>query len=376
MARKFLTAIDLTKLELQNAAIHNLAAAPSSPVKGQMYYDTVGNILYWWNGTTWVSAAGGTSMTFGSVTQEQTFGAVKSDGVAVTAARADHTHGNPTHVDADHAAIHLNALAAATGSYSMGNNKITALADPTVSTDAANKNYVDNVLLGLAWKEPVRVASTIGSNLALTGLYAIDGVTVTAGDRVLAKSQSTTPSENGIWVAAVGAWTRATDADGPGDLDAAAVFVMEGTSQADTAWVVTTNPPITVGTTQTVWVQFSASAIANNSVDNTKLADMPTLTIKGNDTGATADPKDLTVAQFAAMFALTLGRMFTVACAAATSTTVNHNLNTRNVLVEVWRTTAPFDSVECDVERTTTGAVTVRFATAPAAGDYQIVVVG
>jgi len=59
MSRKFLTALDLTKNELQNAVMQNLAAAPLSPVKGQVYFDSTSNILYWWNGSAWVSAAGG-----------------------------------------------------------------------------------------------------------------------------------------------------------------------------------------------------------------------------------------------------------------------------------------------------------------------------
>ena len=52
--------LDFVKYEGRNFRAHQLGAAPSSPVTGQIYYDTVGNALYFWNGTTWVSASGGT----------------------------------------------------------------------------------------------------------------------------------------------------------------------------------------------------------------------------------------------------------------------------------------------------------------------------
>ena len=63
-------------------------------------------------------------------------------------------------------------------------------------------------------------------------------------------------------------------------------------------------------------------------------------------------------------------------CAANVLTTVTHNFNTRDVKVEVYRTTTPWDTVDCDIERPSVNAVGVRFATAPAAGAYRIVVEG
>src|SRR5499427_9103747 len=53
-------ALDFAKYEGRNFRAHQLAAAPSSPVTGQIYYDTVGNACYFYNGSTWVAMSGGT----------------------------------------------------------------------------------------------------------------------------------------------------------------------------------------------------------------------------------------------------------------------------------------------------------------------------
>jgi hypothetical protein len=128
--------------------------------------------------------------------------------------------------------------------------------DGSSSGHAVNKGQLDAISAGLDFKGSVRLAST--ANVAsISGNLSIDGSTTAAGDRILLKDQ-TTKSQNGIYVAAAGAWTRATDADSAGELSGGTyVFVEEGTAQADTGWVITTNGSITPGTTAHDWAIFS-----------------------------------------------------------------------------------------------------------------------
>ncbi len=143
------------------------------------------------------------------------------------------------------------------GGISLGNQKITSLADPTDSQDAATKGYVDAVKSGLDIKESVRVIST--SNITLSGLQTIDGVSLAAGDRVLVAGQ-TAGANNGIYVVASGAWSRAEDANSNEKVSAGMfTFVSEGTVHGDSGWVLTTNDTIIVGTTALAFTQFSGA---------------------------------------------------------------------------------------------------------------------
>jgi hypothetical protein len=170
-------------------------------------------------------------------------------------ARADHVHAMPT----------LSQVGTPTADLPLGGFKITNLADPTNLQDAATKNYVDSVAQGLDVKTSVVCATT--ANITLSGLQTLDGITVVAGDRVLVKNQSTA-SQNGIYVAASGAWTRATDADAWGELVSAFTFVERGTVHADSGWVSTVDPGGTLGTTAVAWTQFSGagSYLAGNGL--------------------------------------------------------------------------------------------------------------
>ena len=175
-------------------------------------------------------------------------------------ARANHTgtqlHTTISDFDAGVQANRLDQMAAPTAAVSLNSQKITGLATPTASTDAANKAYVDGLSQGLDAKPSVRVATT--ANITLSGTQTIDGVGVVAGDRVLVKDQSTA-SQNGIYVVAAGAWTRAADMDAAAEFPGAFTFVEQGTVNADTGWLATVDAPVTVGTTAVPWVQFSAA---------------------------------------------------------------------------------------------------------------------
>jgi hypothetical protein len=137
----------------------------------------------------------------------------------------------------------------------------------SVATDVANGDLTlvidqaDMVSGGasLAIKVPVRVATT--ANITLSGLQTIDGIALAAGDRVLVKNQTSNP-ENGIYNAAVGAWTRAVDADASNEFaDGCVVNVRQGTLNAGKRYQLSMSTPFTLGTSAMVWVasEFPAS---------------------------------------------------------------------------------------------------------------------
>jgi hypothetical protein len=190
----------------------------------------------------------------------------------------------------------LSSIAAPTGSVSLNSQKITNLLDPTAAQDAATKAYVDSVSAGLDPKASVRAASTadVPAAYSATGGASgrgrftaapntLDGVTLAANDRILIKDQSVSggASADGIYVVATvgtganGVWERATDFDQDAEVTAGAfTFVEEGTVNADTGWVLTTNNPITIGGnsgTSLAFTQFSGagSLVAGNGLTKT-----------------------------------------------------------------------------------------------------------
>lgn len=159
--------------------------------------------------------------------------------------------------DAQVRAYRLDQLAAPTAAVGMGGQRLTGLADPQSSQDAVTLAFAQALIQGLTPKGSVKVATT--ASITLSGLQTVDGVALAAGDRVLVKDQ-TTASQNGIYVVASGAWSRATDADTWDKLASAYVLVQKGTNNADTGYLFTVDSGGgTLGTTAITVVQFSGA---------------------------------------------------------------------------------------------------------------------
>ena len=415
---KFLNNVDLNKNELQNAKIQALASAPSSPVEGQIYFNsTVGDKrIYVWNGTAWKTVSGtfvnadidaGAAIVYSKlslsnsiVAGDITTGAVTSDKIL---------DGTITNIDINAAAaIAFEKLTSPVSSFSFNSQKITGLADPTSAQDAATKAYVDAARSGLDVKASVRVATT--ADITLSGTQTIDGISVIAGDRILVKDQSTS-SANGIYDVAAGAWSRSSDADISAEVTTGLfTFVSEGTDNADSGWVLTTNDTITLGSTSLTFVQFSGAGqvtagagltktgntidvigtagritvnandvdIASTYLGQSSITTLGTITtgvwngtdiaITDGGTGASTAAGAKTNLGFMTRYATTFGD------GSAVDYTITHSLGTQDVHVSVYEVSSTIMVIP-DMEVTGSNTLTLRFAVAPTTNQYRVVVI-
>ena len=137
-----------------------------------------------------------------------------------------------------------------------GLTSVTVTQDPVAALDLATKQYVDAIAQGLDPKASCVAATT--ANITLSGAQTIDGVALVAGDRCLVKNQ-TTQANNGIYVVSASTWTRSLDMDVWAEVPGAFTFIEQGTTQADTGWVCTSNAGGTIGVTAITFAQFSGA---------------------------------------------------------------------------------------------------------------------
>jgi hypothetical protein len=314
---------------------------------------------------------------FGNVTAQTSFGASSGNGSGTSIARNDHTHGTPTHDNAAHSAINLSALAVPTADVPWSGYKITGLANPTSDQDAATKYYVDQAVQGLTWKVAANLLSTV--NVALTGSTGTLNIdtygaltSADSGYRIVLTNQ-TTDTEDGIYVysdnGTAYTLTRSTDANPYTELIGATIYIQEGTTKAGTSWS-QSNHYLTSFAGQT-WVQIAGVGIytAGDGINITSNV-ISTVVSPGGGLYQNSSGLMIDVNVVVRKYATSIGD------GSATSYTVTHSLNTKDVQVTVYDNSSPYAEVVVDVQHTSTSAITVLFSVAPTSNQYRVVVQG
>lgn len=423
MATKYLSNLDLVQNQILNGRFEVVGSDPNTGnFEGRLIYNSTEKVLKWYTGSAWRKVVHAVSSSTTALTSSESNG-------TVTLAVADVVPGGASGLMPGSDKTKLdNATASNTNSTlvlrdASGRFQATS---PSADADVATKSYVDAQRSGLDVKQSVRVATTGPQTLAsdFEAGDEIDGVTLVAGDRILIKNQST-GSENGIYtVNSSGAPTRSTDADSNTEVTPGMfTFIEEGTVNADSGWVLTTNGSINLGSTALTFAQFSGAGqitagngltktgnqldvggttdritvnadsidIASTYVGQSSITTLGTITTgtwNGTDiavtdggTGAsTAANARTNLADTTAGFDTStpvLARVAskTIGDNSSTSFTVTHNFGTRDVTVQVYDTST-YETVFTDVARSTTNAVTITFTSAPATNSYRVIVTG
>lgn len=388
---KYLSNIDLSKNELQNARIHNLGAAPGSPVSGQLYYDTNTNKLYYRNNSTWYDLTDATTLagnaeslyarlagpTFtgvptaptASVGTNTTQIATTAFTIAEIASRLAATDAM-TYKGAIDASSNPNYPAADAGdTYRISvSGKIGGASGPNVEAGDLILSHVDSSSAG--------THAAVGANWDIIQIN-IDGAVTLTGSQVLTNKTLTQPT--------IGDFTNAThnhtNAAGGGQLSEGALATTDVTTNNVTSTKHGFAPKSPAdattflnGAATPAYAAVKDSDLATTDVTTNnattakhgflkKLSNVSTEYMDG--TGNWSVP-----AGGVLRFSQDVGDN------SSTAIVVTHSLGTRDLTVSVRETGTPWAVVNCDVEMTSTTTITLRFAVAPATAAYRVTIVG
>ena len=157
-------------------------------------------------------------------------------------------------VDADGAAVSAAAaLVSKNAAAASAATASTKASEASSSADAAAASAA-----GIFWKQPAKAASV--GNLTLSGTQTVDGISLSVGDRVLVKDQSSAAT-NGVYVVASSTWARSVPLNTWDEFVGAALIVSQGSVNADTAWISTVDAGGSLGTTAITFAAFGVAAV-------------------------------------------------------------------------------------------------------------------
>jgi hypothetical protein len=399
MARLFVTDINLNKNELQNARIQGLASAPSSPVNGQIYYDTSNNTMYYHNGLTapngpWVA------MNASQEVIQDVIGASVEGGVGLTRTYVDST--GITTLDLDNTAVTAGSYGSTTKIPTFtvdAQGRLTAAGEADVATNLsiAGDTGTDTVnlltdTLTVSGGEGIDVAVT-NNTITIAGedattsnkgiaSFADADFTVTSG-AVTIKNVNLATQTTGNYIATIAGTTNEIEVTGSGSENSAVTIGLPNDVTITNNLNVGGNLNVT-GTINSV--NTTQVNIVDNVINlNTDFTGDPTVDAGIRVERGNAADVQLRWAETPDQWQLTndgtnyhaITRKFTatVGDGSLTQIPVTHNLGSREVVVNVYDS-ATYDTIECDVVRTSTTVVTLGFTVAPASGAYTVVIVG
>lgn len=437
---KFLVNIDLNQNEIQNVSLQKLTTAPSNPTKGQVYYNTVDNRSYYWNGNSWVGM--------------DSFGATMSAENIVTA-----INGSTFLIDDDNLSANVNdaiskahnthAISDVSGLQTVLDSKVDKIAGKGLSTNdytTTEKTKLSGITTGATKVED----STTNGNIKINGVENVvythpTGTNphgTTKSDIGLGNIDNTSDLDKPISTATqtalngkvdnsrvltdVPAGAKFTDTvttiNGKTGIIAKADIVALGIPAQDTVYTLPIATSTVLGGVKSgtdITVDASGNVSVNDNSHNHVISNVDglqnALDSKETPAGATSKAStaennaksytDTKLAELVGSAPATLDTLNELAQAlgdnpnfattitnelakktdkhsqsigdgSATSIVVTHNLNTRDVVITLRETASPYAQVITDVEFTSVNTITLKFAVAPTSNQYTVTIVG
>ena len=389
---QFKNNIDLGKNQILNARLQNLSSAPANPAEGQIYYNTTDKKIYNYNGTTWVDITGVSGLQISDISGLQTAldnrVAKNANITGATKTKITYDEKGLVTTGADLVEVDIPTLA---------QSKITNLATDlaakaTKIAGGTNGNIVtrnsggDIQDSGKKFDDNGTGTSDIWSASKIQ--TAIDAV-LGANDAMVYKGTMNCSANPNYPAANAGHTYKVSVAGKIGgasginvEIGDMLICTVDGTASGTQAsvgfnWsIVQTNIDGAVISAETSSIDNQIALMSGTSGKIIKKS-LATIDASGNvnipnGTKYKINGTDLSAVDVGA----TRKYSVNIGDGVATAISVTHNLGTRDVQVEVYTNSGVYDTVFCTVERTNTNSVTLRFATAPAASEYRVVVIG